>query len=155
VRASVQAYPSERSVPGLAQPPNPTGMLRYTLSVSRFLEKTMTFPFVTNACDRGRCIHRVPRPQLAFSGGRGLLQRGCAAPGPHPTLLRALRHAPILLVPSRPWRAPRPPEDTATGRCWCFLASSLELVYPSNAVKKCWVVFCNVYRTSLQAHGTL
>jgi hypothetical protein len=35
----------------------------------------------------------------------------------------------------------------------CFLTSSLELVYPSNAVQKYQVVFCNIYRISPQVHG--
>jgi hypothetical protein len=56
-------------------------------------------------------------PAVSFFGRRrGILQHWCAAPGPHPTLLRAPCRAPIHLMPSRPWRAPRPPKDTTAGR---------------------------------------
>jgi hypothetical protein len=33
-------------------------------------------------------------------------------------LLRTPHRAPIHLAPSRPWRAPRPAEETTVGRVW-------------------------------------
>jgi hypothetical protein len=78
------------AVLGPAQPSCPIGLLCSDLSVSWFHEKTTTFPFPTNAYYCRWRIHRATCSQLAFFGRRGLLQRGCAAPDPHPALLRAV-----------------------------------------------------------------
>jgi hypothetical protein len=60
-------------------------------------------------------LARQPSPTRLLQPG-GLLQHGCAAPGPCPALLRALRRVPIHLVLSWPWCALQPAEDTAIGR---------------------------------------